>query len=331
MIRLAEPWFLTALLLIPLYLYLELKLREKSRIRLPFSRLDILSSLVKPGRFWSYLFPILNCLIIASLALALARPQWGRGIRDISQRGVDIVISVDVSGSMLAMDFAPDNRLGAAVAVAKDFIAKRPNDRFSLVAFSEYAITQSPLTFDHQAMQDQLDKLEVNAEASGTAIGMGLAKAVARLQDSRAKSKLIILITDGVNNSGEVDPISAARMARALGVKVYPIGVGSNGLVNFPFAHPLFGIQYQRVRIELDMETLDKIAEITGTGKAALASDASQFRATMKEIDQMEKTEYQVKLNYNWSDRYQSFLWIALILLLIEFALKLLVIPKLPD
>lgn len=331
MIRLAEPWFLTALLLIPLYLYLELKLRDKSRIRLPFSRLDILSSLVKPGRFWSCFFPILNCLIIASLALALARPQWGRGIRDISQRGVDIVISVDVSGSMLAMDFAPDNRLGAAVAVAKDFIAKRPNDRFSLVAFSEYAITQSPLTFDHQAMQDQLDKLEVNAEASGTAIGMGLAKAVARLQDSRAKSKLIILITDGVNNSGEVDPISAARMARALGVKVYPIGVGSNGLVNFPFAHPLFGIQYQRVRIELDMETLDKIAEITGTGKAALASDASQFRATMKEIDQMEKTEYQVKLNYNWSDRYLSFLWIALILLLIEFALKLLVIPKLPD
>lgn len=331
MIRLAEPWFLLALLLVPLYLYLELRVREKSRIRLPFSRLDILSTLVRPGRFWRYFFLVLNCLLITCLAIALARPQWGRGIRDISQRGVDIVISVDVSGSMLAMDFAPDNRLGAAVAVAKDFIGKRPNDRFSLVAFSEYAITQSPLTFDHQAMLNQLDKLEVNAEASGTAIGMGLAKAVARLQDSKAKSKLVILITDGVNNSGEIDPISAARMAKALGVKVYTIGVGTNGLVNFPFAHPLFGIQYQRVRIELDIETLDKIAEITGTGKAALASDAAQFRAILREIDQMEKTEYRVKLNYNWSDRFQAFLWIALLLLLIELSLKLLVIPKLPE
>jgi len=330
-IRLAEPWFLLVLLLIPLYLYLELRVRERSRIRLPFSRLDILSSLAKPSRFWSYFYPVLNCVVIASLAFALARPQWGKGIRDISQKGVDIVISVDVSGSMLAMDFAPDNRLGAAVEVAKDFIAKRPNDRFSLVAFSEYAITQSPLTFDHQAMLNQLDKLEVNADASGTAIGMGLAKAVARLQDSNAKSKLIILITDGVNNSGEIDPISAAKMAKALGVKVYPIGVGSNGLVDFPFAHPLFGIQYQRVQIELDMDTLNKIAELTGTGKAALASDAAQFRAIMRDIDQMEKTEYQVKLNYNWSDRFQGFIWIALILLLIELALKLLLIPKLPD
>lgn len=327
--RLANPINLLGLLLIPLYLYHQFGKRES--LSLPFARLRILLQLKADKKLWRYIFPILHCLMILFLVLALARPQWGRGIRDISQKGVDIVIAIDVSGSMLAMDFAPDNRLKAAVRVASDFVNRRPNDRFGLVAFSEFAITQSPLTFDQRAMLDQLDKLEVNIDASGTAIGLGLAKAVARLKDSKAKTRLVILITDGVNNSGEIDPLSAAQMAKAFGIKVYPIGVGSTGLVNFPFQHPLFGTQYQRVQIELDMVTLDRIAELTGTGKAALATDAAQFKAIMQQIDQMEKTEFDIKLQYDWRDRYHNLLWLALLLMILDLGLKLILIPILPD
>lgn len=331
MFRLAEPLYLLLLVVIPLYLWLELVYRKKHRISLPFPRLALLTRITRGSHLLRYLIPLLNSIVLLLMVIALAQPQWGRDSRDYRQKGVDIVLAVDCSGSMLAMDFAPDNRLRAAVNVAREFIQSRPNDRFGLVAFSEYAITQSPLTFDHVAMQNQLEKLEVNLEASGTAIGMGLAKAVARLKTSRAKTKLIILITDGVNNSGEIDPIHAAEIARSYGIRVYTIGVGTGGYVDFPVQHPFFGLQYQKVLIELDMETLNRIAEITGTKQALRAGNSAQFAEVMRQIDRLEKTEFQAKISYNWKPQFAIFLWAAVFTLLLILILRLRVLPVLPD
>lgn len=331
MIRFAHPWFLLLLFLIPVYLYLFFKRESTQELSLPSSRLQLLLQLSKGKLYWRYLYPTLRSLIVIFLVIALARPQWGKANRDLRFKGVDIVIALDISGSMLALDFLPQNRLGAAVRVAKDFVSKRPNDRFALVAFSEYALTASPLTFDHASMISALEKLNVNMDASGTAIGMGLAKAVARLKDSKAKSKIIILITDGVNNTGEIDPISAARMAKALDIKVYPIGVGSGGLVPFPFDDPFFGTRNIPTLIELDMHTLNQIAQISGTGSAAKATDASQLKTIMSALDRMEKTEHSAKIHYQWNDQFPIFLWFAFALLLLEIFLKSYIIPILPE
>ncbi|HNQ42842.1 MAG TPA: VWA domain-containing protein, partial [Candidatus Cloacimonadota bacterium] len=263
--------------------------------------------------------------------LALAQPQWGKTSRNLRRPGVDIVIALDISGSMLALDFLPQNRLGAAINVARDFISRRPNDRFALVAFSEYALTTSPLTFDHDTLIASLDALEVNMEASGTAIGMGLAKAVARLKDSTAKSRIVILITDGVNNTGEIDPLAAARMAQALGIKVYPIGVGSGGLVPFPYSDPFFGTRNILTLIELDMATLDKIAELTGTGKAANATNAGQLRAIMTALDQLEKTEISANVYVRWEEQFPLLLMLAVILIGLELILKSFYLPLLME
>jgi Ca-activated chloride channel homolog len=330
MLRFAQALYLFLLLLIPVYLYVELSRKKASRLAIPTSRLQLLLQL-SGKRYWAYLYPALRSLILLCLILALARPQWGTATRDYRKKGVDIAIALDVSGSMLALDFLPQNRLGAAVKVAKDFVSGRPNDRFALVAFSEYAITTSPLTYDHAAVMLALDHLEVNMEASGTAVGMGLAKAIARLKDSEAQSRIVILITDGVNNTGEIDPLSAARMAAALGIKVYPIGVGSGGMVPFPYADPFFGTRNIPTLIELDMQTLDQIAEITGTTKASMAKDANQLREIMKELDALERTEVSSKINYQWDERFAFLLWFALLLIGLEIILKSFFLPILPE
>ncbi|MDD4309504.1 MAG: VWA domain-containing protein [Candidatus Cloacimonetes bacterium] len=326
-----HPWFLLLLLLIPFYLWWELKRGSKNQLFFPHSRVLLLQHLAKGQFKYKYLFPILRSITLLMLVIAIAQPRWGVQTRDLTRKGVDIVVAVDISGSMLAMDFAPTNRLGAAVTVAKDFVSRRANDRFALVAFSEYALTQIPLTFDHTAMQNSLQLLSVNEKASGTAIGLGLAKAVARLKDSTAKSRIVILITDGVNNTGEIDPLTAANMAKELGIKVYPIGVGSQGMVPFPVQDPVFGTRYMNTYIELDMPTLDKIAAITGTEKAALATDSQSLSDIMNKIDQLEKTTFKAVFNYNYSERFLPFLWLGFIFLLLELVLKTIIIPILPD
>lgn len=327
MLRFANPWWLLGLALAPLYLWWQLKWQAPRQLRLPFTRVRYLST----SGFWRYFHPVLRLLILILLVLAISQPRWGKGIRDLSKKGVDIVIAIDISGSMLAVDFVPQNRLGAAVQVAKNFVGSRPNDRFGLVAFSEYALTQSPLTFDHHAMLEQLNNLQVNEEASGTAIGMGLAKAVARLKSSTAKTKLVILITDGVSNTGEIDPISAARMAQAYKIKVYPIGVGRNGYVDFPVDDPFFGRTYQKVLVELDLETLNRIAEITGTRQASIASDSDQLQEIMNQIDNLEKTQFNLQIRYVWAERFMPLLWLAFFLLLLEILLRSVFQPLLPE
>lgn len=331
MLKFAHPWWLLALLLIPLYWLWQTRWQGSRKPSLPFTRLALLREIGAANPLWKYIFPVLRSLVLLCLILALAQPRWGRGIRDISQKGVDIVLAVDISGSMLALDFAPQNRLQAAVKVAQDFITKRPNDRFGLVAFSEYALTQSPLTFDHISMQEQLASLEVNQEASATAIGLGLAKAVARLKDSNAKSKVVILITDGVSNTGEIDPETAARMARSFDIKVYPIGVGTNGLVDFPLSDPRFGTFNRKMFVELDMATLNRVAQITGTSEAAQATDSAQLKQIMDKIDKLETTEYRAQVRHIWAERFMPLLWAAFLLLALELLMRLLFMPVLPE
>lgn len=331
MLKFEHPWLLLLLVLIPLYWLWTMHIERKRSLFIPHSRINLLSQLAAKQLPYRYLFPIIRSLCILFIIVAIAEPRWGVQTRNISNRGVDIVLAIDISGSMLAMDFAPDNRLVAAAKVASDFVSKRPNDRFALVSFSEYALTQTPLTFDPNAIITSLNKLQVNEQASGTAIGMGLAKAVARLKDSKAKSRIIILITDGVNNTGEIDPISAANMAKQLGIKVYPIGVGRDGMVPFPYTDPLFGTRYVNTYIELDMATLNKIATITGTDKAWLASDSSSLSEIMLLIDKLEKTTFTAQFSYRYSERFMPFLWLAFIMLFLEIGLKTAFVLVLPE
>lgn len=330
-LQFAKPWLLSLLVLIPVYWMIWLH-RQKPRLpMLPFPGMAELAQVARDSRFWKYFYPVLRSLILLCLVLAIAQPRWGKGVRDYSKRGVDIVLAVDISGSMSFTDFAAGSRLEAAVQVAKDFVSRRVNDRFGLVAFSEYALTQVPLTYDRQALNEMLGSLKVNEDASGTAIGLGLAKAVARLRSSKAKSKVIVLITDGVSNTGEIDPLTAAEMAKAFGIRVYPIGVGGDPNAVVPFDNPFFGRLPFNFQMELDMETLDKIASSTGTGKAARAIDQEQLEEIMQRIDQLEKTDYQVRLRYHWSEKFMLLLWLSFGLLLIELLSRLYFRPILPE
>jgi len=326
-----SPWWLLGLVLVPLFLYYELKFKGKKRMQLPFSRFSLLSRFKPRYSVWKYLYPALRALVILCLVIAIARPRFGKGREDIQGEGVDIVIALDVSGSMLAVDFMPENRLGASKKVAKEFILQRERDRIGLVSFSEYALTRCPLTHDHGSLTQLLSQVEVNKEASSTAIGLGLATAVARLRNSTTKSKVIILITDGVNNTGEVDPFSAVEMAKTFGIKVYPVGVGSNGMVDFPVSDPIFGTRYQKVLIEMDMETLNKIAATTGTNQAALATSTQQLKAILDNIDKLEKSRYKIRYYYDYKEIFPFFLWLALCLMLIELTLKLALVRIMPE
>ncbi|MDD2331591.1 MAG: VWA domain-containing protein [Candidatus Cloacimonetes bacterium] len=326
-----HPWALLGLVLPILYLGWEFRFRNKNQAVLPFSKVSQLRKLRANNRFWRYFFPVLRALVILLIVIAISRPRWGKEVRIISQSGVDIVLAIDVSGSMKAVDFQPENRLVSAKKVARDFIRKRPEDRFGIVTFAEYALTLCPVTFDHHQVLTVLEKLNFNEDQSATAIGMGLAKAVSRLKDSPASSRIVILISDGANNTGEIDPLSSAEMAKQLGIKVYAIGVGTTGPVDFPIEDPFFGTRYQKLLIELDMPTLNKIAEITGTGKAALAGDTEQLSAVMNEIDRMEKTEHKIQARKKWKESFLYFLWAAFLLLALEILTGLFFNPILPE
>jgi len=330
-LQFAKPWLLSLLVLVPVYWMIWLHRQKPHLPRLPFPGMTELAAVTRDSRFWKYFYPVTRSLMILCIVVAIAQPRWGRGVRDYSLRGVDIVLAVDISGSMSFTDFGAGSRLDAAVKVAKDFVSHRVNDRFGLVAFSEYALTQVPLTYDRLALEEMLGSLQVNEDASGTAIGLGLAKAVARLRTSKAKSKVIVLITDGVSNTGEIDPLTAADMAKAYGIRVYPIGVGGDPNAVLPFDDPFFGRLPFNFLMELDMETLDRIASVTGTGKAARATDPSQLEDIMRRIDQLEKTDYQVRLRYHWSEKFMFFLWCAFGLLMLELLSRLYFRPILPE
>ncbi len=321
-------WFWGLLIILP-YIAYEIFIKNKKKVRLIHSRIDLIRNVAGRSSFLRFIPIILRVLVLLLLIISLARPRIAHKKQQITGKGIDIMLAIDVSGSMKAVDFKPTNRLEAAKKVAIDFIEKRRNDRIGLIVFSENAYTQCPLTLDYNILMSIMQNVKINEEASGTAIGMGLATAVARLKDSEAKSKVIILITDGRNNSGEIEPFDAAGLASAFEVKVYPVGVGRKGLVDFPIK-TAFGVRYQKVKIDIDMESLDKIAEITGTKHARLATNTDELSAIMRHIDEMEKTEIKIDDYYVYQELFWRYLLAAFVLLLLEFIFRIIIRKEIP-
>ncbi len=287
----AHPWFFLLLLLVPVYLWWQL---VKRRAAVVYSDLGFLRGFTPRGRYGRAIVHSFYALALVSMTVALARPQRGRQFQEVETRGIDIMLCLDISGSMRAEDFSPKNRLNVAKERAKQFIEKRKGDRIGLVVFSATSLTQCPLTLDHQIVDSLIDRVNIGMLQDGTAIGLGLASAVARLKDSKAKDRVIVLLTDGVNNTGDIDPITAAQTAASFGIKVYTIGVGSKGLVPYPVDDPMFGRRYVQVQIDMDAETRQKISDLTG-GKSVLATDAQALGQIYDEIDRMEPTTFKVK------------------------------------
>jgi Ca-activated chloride channel homolog len=324
----ANTGFLFLLLLIPLFSlwYYYRHSRKESDVSvstlLPFDTMG-------PTRRekFRYLPFILRMSILALLIIALARPQSTSHGKNIYTEGIDIVMALDISGSMLAEDFQP-NRIEAAKGVAQEFISGRTNDRIGLVIFSAESFTQCPMTTDYAVLKNLIRQVRSGMIEDGTAIGLGLANAVNRLKDSKAKSKVIILLTDGVNNRGEIDPITAAQIAQSFGIRVYTIGVGTIGQAPYPVPTP-FGTRYQMVPVDLDEKALTQIAEMTD-GKYFRATDNRTLQKIYKEIDRMEKTRIEVRSYRRYSELFYTYAGLGLILLLIEIALSGTWLRKLP-
>lgn len=318
--RLADLWFLLLLAFIPLYLCLTIFHRRKEA-SIRYSDLGNIRK-VKGTRSVRYrrVLIFLRGLALSLMVVALARPQAGRKSEEILTKGIDIVLTLDVSTSMRAEDFKPNNRLWVAKEVAKDFIRGRRNDRIGLVIFAGKSFTQCPLTLDYGVLLDFLDRVEIGMVEDGTAIGMGLATAINRLRESQAKSKVVILLTDGRNNRGEIDPVTAAKAARPLGIKIYTIGAGKRGSAPYLVDDPIFGRRYVRLPVEIDEKTLEEVARTTG-GRYFRATDAQKLSAIYKEISQMEKTKIKTREYMEYSERFGRFLFPALLFLMIEIVL----------
>jgi len=317
----AYPQFLWLLLIIPFLIFWNFTRHKNKQSTLILSSLEGLPKINGKGR-GKYL-PVLFWLRMASLAfiiIALARPQTQQVNERIDSEGIDIVMSIDISGSMLAEDFKP-NRLEAAKKVAEEFIAERITDRIGLVIFSGESFTQTPLTTDKNILLYQLENIESGQLKDGTAIGMGLATAVNRLRESKASSKVIILLTDGVNNSGLIDPITALEIAKRFKTRVYTIGVGSKGTAPYPMPTANGGIVMKNMPVQIDEALLRKIATETG-GQYFRATDNSTLRKIYKQIDTMERSEVEIASFKRYSEKFFPFAFIAIVFLFLELMLR---------
>ena len=270
----------------------------------------------------------LRAAAFALLVVALARPQDVEQNVRTNTEGIDIMLAIDVSGSMLARDFKPD-RITAAKEVAGSFIADRYGDRIGLVAFAGEAFTQSPLTTDQSTLQTLLARIRSGLIEDGTAIGNGLATAINRLRESDAKSKVIILLTDGVNNQGQIAPMTAAEIAKAQGIRVYTIGVGTEGMAPYPAIDMFGNITFVNQKVEIDEKTLTAISDMTG-GKYFRATDKAKLKAIYDEINQLEKSKVEETEHVSYHELYLAWVLAALGLLLAEFLLANLVLKRIP-
>ena len=324
----ANPkYFLLLVLLLPMILWYVFK-EKKSHADLQFSSLRAFRGIRHAGRVWlRHVLFALKVLAIVFLVTALARPQSSNSWQTYTSEGIDIVLGLDISTSMLARDFSPD-RLEAAKEVATKFILERPQDRIGLVVFAGESFTQCPLTTDQAVLVNLLREVQSGMIEDGTAIGLGLANAVNRMKDSPAKSKVVILLTDGVNNRGAIAPVTAAELAKTYGIRVYTIGVGTYGEAPYPVPSP-FGVQLQNMRVEIDEDVLRQIATVTG-GQYFRATDNSKLEQIYKEIDQLEKSKMEVK---HFSKKQEQYFWFGLIgvlLLVGEALLRYTLLRKIP-
>ena len=325
----ANPNYLyLLLLLIPLVAWYIYKLR-KSQASLQVSSAEAFEA---PGatswRVYLRHVPfVLRMMAIAVLIVVLARPQSTNSWQNSTTEGIDIVMAIDISTSMLAEDLKP-NRLEAAKDVAASFINGRPNDNIGLVVFAAESFTQCPLTTDHGVLLNLFKDIQPGIIQDGTAIGVGLANAVSRIKDSQAKSKVIILLTDGVNNTGQVAPVTAAEIAKTFGIRVYTIGVGTQGEAPYPIP-TAFGVQYQNIPVEIDEQVLKQIASTTG-GQYFRATDNASLKEIYSEIDQMEKTKISVQEFSKKQEEYKNWALLAFVLLLVEVLLRNTVLRNIP-
>jgi Ca-activated chloride channel family protein len=324
----AYPWVLYFLLVIPLMAVWYWLKGRNSQPSINYSSLGIFSGLKPTWRERLKHIPnILRMLAVALLIIALARPQSFQSGENIYSEGIDIAMVLDISGSMLAEDLKP-NRLEAAKKVIDDFVQARTSDRIGLVVFARDAFTQCPLTIDYLVLRNLLNEIKSGMIEDGTAIGNAIANGVNRLKDSRAKSKVMILLTDGVNNAGEVDPISAAQIAREFNIRVYTIGVGTRGEAPYPVQTP-FGTRYQMVPVEIDENVLKEIAKTTD-GEYFRATNNRKLEEIYNTIDKLEKTKLEITSYRNAKELYYSWLGSGIILLVLELGLSRTVLRKLP-
>lgn len=328
-IAFANPKLLWGLLVIPAAILWYVFRHKKQEASLRFSDMNGFDKLPKSWRVYArHLLFVLQMAALALLIVALARPQSTSNSQTSNIEGIDIILAQDVSGSMLARDLKPD-RLEASKKMAAEFVEGRPTDRMGLVVFAGESFTQVPLTTDHAVMLNMLQELRSGIIEDGTAIGDGLATAINRLKDSEAVSKVIILLTDGMNNSGSVDPYTAAELAKLYGIRVYTIGVGSYGTAPFP-VQTMFGIQYQQMRVEIDERLLTTIANSSG-GKYFRATSNQKLSEIYDEIDQLERSKIEVTEFRHVHEEFYPLVALALALLLLEFILRLTVFRTLSE
>lgn len=327
-IHFAYSWILYFLLLIPLMAFWYWKVGRKKSSSITYSSLNIFKS-------WSpnlkerlrHSTVVLRLLALSLFIVAMARPQSYTSGENIYSEGIDIVMLLDISGSMLAEDFHP-NRIEAAKKVIDEFIQGRTSDRIGLVVFARESFTQCPLTIDYPVLRGLLKDIKSGMIEDGTAIGNAIANGVNRLKDSKAKSKVMILLTDGVNNAGEVDPLTAAQIAKTFGIRIYTIGVGTIGNAPYPFQTP-YGIRYQMVPVEIDEGVLQQIASMTN-GKYFRATNNKKLEDIYKEIDKLEKSKIEVTSYRNAKELFYGWLGGGLVLLLFEVGLTRTIFRKIP-
>jgi Ca-activated chloride channel family protein len=321
-----NPQILWGLLLVPLLYYYMRRVGSRSTVRTSIYRY-----LPRRKTFRTMLFALSKVLLavsIGGLVVSLARPQRGNIEEKLITEGIDIVLAVDISSSMKAEDFKP-NRLGAAKSVAQDFIMGRKNDKIGLVVFSRRAITHSPLTIDYTMLYSFIDTIKIGMIQDGTAIGNAIMEGSKRLKEGKEKSKVLILLTDGINNSGEVDPITAAYATKALGIRVYTIGVGSTQNAPYPVEDPVLGKRYVYVPVQLDEKVLQRIAQVT-SGRYFRATDTEKLIEIYREIDALEKSKIEIQQYRRVKEWFAVPLLIGLVLLLTHIIIEKLFLKVLP-
>ena len=312
-----NPEALLLLLILPVWWVWR---RKRSEDAIVFSRTNVLARGPKAGQTIARLIFILRNVAIASVVVALARPRSGAHIENISSSGINIVLAMDLSSSMLAQDFQPNNRLEVAKARAKQFVRARESDRIGVVAFAGEALTQVPLTTDQPVVLQAIDNLQAGQLEDGTAIGLGIATAANRLRDAPGKSRVMIVVTDGVNNRGDIDPLSAAKAAAVYGIKIYGIGVGTEGVAPVPVGRDVFGLRFENQPVKIDEALLRQIASLTG-GRYFRARDGAALGQIYAQIDRLERAPVESKTQISYTELYRVALGIALIALLAELAL----------
>jgi Ca-activated chloride channel family protein len=326
-ITFGQPWLLLLFIIIPFLIYWKFNQGKKQVAAIGISSTKGLAN----SKSWKNAvqqFPfIFRMLALSCIIIALARPQTKFDETQTEGEGIDIILCIDVSGSMTAQDFQP-NRMEAAKKVAEDFIDNRPSDRIGVVIFAGESFTQCPLTTDHYVLKSQIAQIRNGLLEDGTAIGSGLATSVDRLRNSKSKSKVIILLTDGINNGGLIDPSTAKEIAKTFKIKVYTIGVGSEGFAPTPVSTPM-GIVMQNQKVSIDEKLLQNIATETG-GEYFRATDNTSLENIYKDINQLEKSKVEVTTFHHYSEKFYPFIFAAMALLLIEIILRYTLFKKFP-